>query len=101
MKKKATVRQQDDPPPLTREDFASGRVVLRKRGADGRVLPGKQRVNIFLDRAVIDHFRALAGERGYQTLINESLRDVVRGAGLASVIRQTIREELREALGSK
>jgi uncharacterized protein (DUF4415 family) len=74
---------------------AAGRLVVRQRGADGSLLPGKQRVNIFLDRVVIDHFRAKAGARGYQTLINESLLEAVRGESLVKLIRQAIREELR------
>jgi uncharacterized protein (DUF4415 family) len=38
------------------------KLVLRQRGASGAVLPNKQRVNIFLDGAVIEHFKAKAGD---------------------------------------
>ncbi|MDR2836983.1 MAG: BrnA antitoxin family protein, partial [Azonexus sp.] len=38
---------------------------------------GKQRVSIMLDTAVIAFFKAKAGERGYQTLINQSLHQVM------------------------
>jgi len=34
-----------------------------QRGASGALLPNKQRVNLFLDGAVVEHFRALAGAR--------------------------------------
>lgn len=101
MKKKSIARRPDDPPPLTRADIAAGKLVPRKRATTGQVLPGKQRVNIFLDRAVVEYFRARAGERGYQTLINESLREVVRGESLKKLIRQTIREELQQVTLSR
>jgi len=95
MKKKSFDPKVDEAPPLTAEDIESGKVILVERGPDGRIQPGKQRVNIFLDRVVIDFFKAKAGARGYQTLINDSLRDVVRGEDLAKLIRRTIRQELR------
>jgi uncharacterized protein (DUF4415 family) len=83
--------------PLRRADIASGKLVLRRRGATGAVLPNKQRVNIFLDGAVIEHFKAKAGARGYQTLINETLKQAIQAETLEGVIRKTIREELRRA----
>ena len=86
-----------DTPPLRRADIAAGKLVLRKRAASGAVLPNKQRVNIFLDGAVIEHFRAKAGARGYQTLINETLREAIRAESLEAVVRKTIREELQRA----
>jgi uncharacterized protein (DUF4415 family) len=55
----------------------------------------KQRVNIFLDGAVIDHFKTKAGARGYQTLINEALKLAVQTEAIEAVVRRTIREELR------
>ncbi|MGL6113368.1 MAG: BrnA antitoxin family protein [Rubrivivax sp.] len=80
---------------LRRADIAAGRLVLRKRGSSGAVLPNKQRINIFLDSAVIQHFKSCAGERGYQTLINEALKQAIQSANLEAVVRKTIREELR------
>ena len=64
--------------PLRRADLAAGKLVLRKRGPTGAVLPNKQRVNIFLDGAVIEHFKTKAGERGYQTLINPNFDPLIR-----------------------
>jgi len=83
--------------PLRRGDIAAGKLVLRKRGPNGAVLPNKQRVNIFLDGAVVEHFKAKAGDRGYQTLINEALKQAIRAETLEGVVRKTIREELRRA----
>jgi uncharacterized protein (DUF4415 family) len=81
--------------PLRRADVAAGKLVLRRRGAGGAVLPNKQRVNIFLDGAVVQHFKAKAGDRGYQTLINEALKQAIQAETIEGVVRKTIREELR------
>jgi len=98
MNKPSTVKisaSTHDSQPLRRADIAAGKLVLRKRGASGAVLPNKQRVNIFLDGAVIEHFKAKAGERGYQTLINEALKQAMQAETIERVVRKTIREELR------
>ncbi len=81
--------------PLRRADITAGKLVLRKRAATGALLPNKQRVNIFLDGAVIEHFKTKAGARGYQTLINEALKQAIRTEAIEAVVRKTIREELR------
>jgi len=96
MSKKSTAKTIDDDAPLRAEDIAAGRLVLRKRAVGGQVLPRKQRVNIFLDSAVIDHFKQKAGERGYQTLINDALKHAIDAQSLEMVVRKTIREELRK-----
>ena len=93
MKKTSTAKIPDNPP-LKRSDITSGRLILRKRGFDGAVLPAKQRVNIYLDSAVIEHFKAQAGARGYQTLINESLKHAIRGVRIEETVRQAVRAEL-------
>ena len=56
--------------------------------------PRKQRVTILLDSALIEYFRAKAGGRGYQTLINETLRRAVEHEDLEETLRRIIREEL-------
>ena len=59
MSKASTVKTSPDAHdelPLRRADITAGKLVLRKRAASGAVLPNKQRVNIFLDGAVIEHF---------------------------------------------
>jgi uncharacterized protein (DUF4415 family) len=58
---------------------------------------GKQRVSIMLDGEVIAFFRAKAGDRGYQTLINQSLHDAMAGERLEETLRRVIREEMRAA----
>jgi hypothetical protein len=47
-----------------------------------------------LDTAVIAFFKAKAGERGYQTLINQSLHQVMAGEQIEEMLRRVIREEL-------
>jgi uncharacterized protein (DUF4415 family) len=91
---KASASARDDQP-LRRADIAAGKLVLRKRGTSGAVLPNKQRVNIFLDGAVVQHFKAKAGDRGYQTLINEALKQAMQAETIECVVRKTIRDELR------
>lgn len=96
MSKKSTMKIPDDAP-ITQSDIDSGRLVLRKRGATGMVLPAKRRINIFLDSATLEYFKAKAGGRGYQTLINETLKQAVQAENLEAVVRKTIREEMRKA----
>lgn len=57
--------------------------------------PRKQRITISLDTGLIEYFKAKAGKRGYQTLINETLRQAKEQEELVSTLRRVIREELR------
>ena len=56
---------------------------------------GKTRVNMYLDKDIVAFFKEKAGGRGYQTLINESLRKVMNGEELETTLRRVIREELQ------
>jgi len=95
MSKKSTTKTIEDTP-ITQADTAAGRLVQRKRNASGAVLPAKRRINIFLDSATLEYFKAKAGGRGYQTLINETLKQAMQAEDLVGVIRKTIREEIRK-----
>lgn len=55
---------------------------------------GKQRVSIMLDGSVIAFFKAKAGDRGYQTLINQALHEAMQGEQMEAMLRRVIREEL-------
>lgn len=97
----ATPATSDDAPPLTQADFdqAHFRVGAREATradwqASVRARVGKQRINIMLDAPIVEHFRALAGDRGYQTLINDTLRRVIEAGHLEADLRRVIREEL-------
>lgn len=95
MSRKSIMKIADDAS-ITQADITSGRLVLRKRGAGGAVLPGKRRINIFLDSATLEYFKTKAGGRGYQTLINETLKQAMQAENLETVVRKTIREEMRK-----
>lgn len=91
----------DDAPQLTAADFArarhriNGLNVSRAEWADAvKKQLGKQRVTIMLDTAVLEFFKAKAGKRGYQTMINQSLRRFMQGEILEDSLRRVLREEL-------
>ena len=67
----------------------------------GRVVKpkGKTRITIYLDDDVIEAYRKLGDEhgRGYQTLINEALRET-HGTSQRPVDARTLRRILREEL---
>ncbi len=72
-----------------------------KNAKRGQVVPtkGKTRVTMYLDTAILDEFRARADKAGYgyQTMINEVLREYLAKSGKPldeTVIRMVIREEL-------
>jgi uncharacterized protein (DUF4415 family) len=59
------------------------------------VFSGKTRITIMVDDSVLQAFKVKAGGRGYQTLINETLRKSLEADSLTHLIRQVVREELR------
>ncbi len=58
----------------------------------------KQKINITLDTDVVAWFKRQAGGRGYQTLINATLREAMTRKTLEETLRKVIREELHPAL---
>ena len=97
----------DDAPKVTQADIdraeflVAGKKVSKaewQKAAQAQLgnLPGKKRISIMLDAAVIEHFKAAAGERGYQTLINDTLRRAVTGDSLMGELRTVLRQELAE-----
>jgi len=76
-------------------DFSKG-----KRGAVLKTR-GKTRITIHLDDDVIDAFRIRAEDvgRGYQTLINDALREYLSSASKpvdSKTLRRILREELNK-----
>ena len=61
---------------------------------------GKTRITILLDGDIVDAFRARAKDtgRGYQTGINQALREYLANDGLEATVRRVVREELRNAV---
>ncbi len=88
----------DDPdeyPAITQADL--DRATFR---VGRRPVQRKQRVTIMLDTGLIEYFKAQAGERGYQTLINETLRRAMEAEDLEARLRRIVREEVQAARGS-
>ena len=80
-------------PELTRAQLAGA-----KMRAGLRPIPrGKTRVSMFLDNAIVEYFKTIAGGRGYQTVINKTLGEHIRSHDLEGMLRRLIREEMRRA----
>lgn len=85
---------EDDYPEVTQADLdrATFRVGLQPT-------PRKKRVTIMLDTVLLEYFKNKAGDRGYQTLINEALHQTMERENMEDALRRIIREELgREVL---
>jgi len=79
------------------------------RGKRGRIAPpkaeprGKTRITIRIDEDLVDYFlreaEASGGSTGYQTLINDALRQHAEGKApkLEETLRRIVREEMRAA----
>jgi uncharacterized protein (DUF4415 family) len=89
MSKKSSSKISDDAPIVTQADLDRARFRVNLQEA-----PRKQRVNIMLDTGVIAFFKTKAGERGYQTLINETLKQSIHQEEIESILRRIVREEL-------
>ena len=78
-----------DAPEITPDIADKGIVRL-----NGRPVPrGKTRLTMYLDTALIEYFKAKAGARGYQTLINDTLRQAIVQESLETTLRRVLREE--------
>ena len=78
--------------PVREIDFTQG-----TRGAVIPLEPGKTKISIRLDNAVIDYFRDQvdrAGGGNYQTLINDALVMFIQQRSMIDALRQVVREEL-------
>lgn len=95
MSKKSITATFDEDAPITQGDIDAGKLVLRKR-VEGRVVQPKKRVTLYLDATLVERFKDMAGERGYQTLINETLKTSLQQGDIEATIRKVIREELKE-----
>jgi uncharacterized protein (DUF4415 family) len=97
---------EDDAPELTAKELKRRTVTWRigetvvsaRQGRESMrsALTGKTRVNMHLDNDVIEYFKLRASGRGYQTLINSALREVMEGQALGNDIRSTVQQTIRE-----
>ena len=74
------------------------------KGTRGAVIPqtGKTRITIYIDNDILEEFRdrSDAAGRGYQTMVNEALREYLsksRQPVDARTLRRILREELKRA----
>jgi uncharacterized protein (DUF4415 family) len=88
-------------PELTQADLERGvwkiagkEVTATEGHAAFRSALKKQKINITLDPDVLGWYRAQAGGRGYQTLINATLREAMTSHTIEDTVRRVIREEL-------
>src|SRR5437016_14152545 len=68
-----------------------------KRGPVIKPEPGKTKISIRLDNAVLEHFKDLvdkAGGGNYQTLINDALLEHIQRRSTLDAVRQVVREAL-------
>jgi len=72
------------------------------KGKRGPVIPqkGKTRITIFIDSDILEWFRDEAERegRGYQTAINQALRNYIKQdrRPLQDIVREVVRKELRD-----
>jgi uncharacterized protein (DUF4415 family) len=91
----------DEYPEISQVDL--DRSVLRQ---NMKPVEKKRRITIMLDTGIIGYFKEKAGKRGYQTLINETLKKVIsseitESGSLEKTLRKIIREELSVAGNSQ
>ena len=70
-----------------------------KRGAVIKPEPGKTKISIRLDNAILNYFRSAVDEAGggnYQTLINDALLAYIQQHSVLEAVRQVVREELAQ-----
>lgn len=84
----------DEDTPITQGDIDAGKLILRQR-VSGQVVQPKKRVTLYLDAVLVERFKGMAGDRGYQTLINETLKHSLQSSDMEAAIRKVIREELK------
>ena len=68
-----------------------------KRGPVIPVEPGKTKISIRIDNAVLEYFRTQverAGTGNYQTLMNDALLAFIQQRSVIDAVRQVVREEL-------
>lgn len=95
-------QEYDEYPEVTAEDMARGRFRIGTKDVTREewravVKPQKQRINIMLDASTVAWFKAQAGDRGYQTLINETLKQAINHQDIENIVRRVVREELKKA----
>ena len=96
----------DEAPPITQADFdratfrIAGKPVSRAEWqAAAQTKIGQCNVNLDLDAPIVAHFKALAGDRDYGKLINDTLRRIIEGEHRETDLRAIVRDELKQRFG--
>jgi uncharacterized protein (DUF4415 family) len=105
MNKKSSLMNKDIAPEITVADMSRARYRVGMKDTTreewqasvNERISKKQRINIMLDAQIVAWFKTLAGDRGYQTLINETLKQAMNHQDLESTLRRVVREELKHA----
>jgi uncharacterized protein (DUF4415 family) len=82
---------------VTAEPYRDVDFSKARRGAVVPAEPGKTKISIRIDNAVIDYFRSQverAGAGNYQTLMNDALLGFIQQRSVIDAVRQVVREEL-------
>ena len=58
----------------------------------------KKRITIRLDQEVVEQFKALASDDGYQTLINQALREWLAAQSVKELLRSELPEMVKSAV---
>ena len=77
-----------DAPEITMDIADKG--IVRVNGKP--VAHGKTRLTMYLDTALVEYFKPKAGARGYQTLINEALKQAIMHESLETTLRRVLRD---------
>lgn len=85
-----------DAPEVTEEMFS--KPMLRLGGKT--ITKGKVRINILLDADIIAYYKTVSGGKGYQTLINATLKQSIFQQDLENTLRRIIREEMGVSIKS-
>ncbi|MDX8396843.1 MAG: BrnA antitoxin family protein [Mariprofundaceae bacterium] len=70
-----------------------------KQGALSPLPSTKKRITIRLDADVVEHFKQQAeniGGGNYQSLLNEALKDHIKGKDMADVVRSAVHDAVLE-----
>lgn len=97
---KSIIGEDDDARYMTDEPKPERWVNSHEARAKRAVL-AKQRITIRLDEDTVEGFKELAGEQGYQSLINRALREWLEARSIRELVRHELKLTLREAIHSQ
>ncbi len=88
-----TFDDQDKYPKVTQAELDRAKFRVGLKSA-----PRQRRGTILLDTVLLEYFKTKAGEHGYQSLINDTLRQAIERDDLRDDLEETLRRLIREEL---